>query len=102
MPCYITVKIIQEVFEDLPSMKKACKEMGLRLEERGGKIWIGGTIEVTKRNSKYVMSTTNESMLKSLMDEYAAAKIAKEASRKNMQVTRKKVGNEIRLTVVQN
>lgn len=71
-------------------MEAACKEMGLKLEKRNGRIWIGGSIQVTQRGKKYLMETSNETMLRKLMDEYAAAKMTREAKRRNMEVKREK------------
>ena len=90
MPCYVQVRILQEEFEDLPAMEAACREMGLKLENRNGRIWIGGSIQVTQRGKKYIMETSNGTMLGKLMDEYAAAKITREAKRRNMEVKREK------------
>lgn len=90
MPCYIIIKIIQEQFEDLPAMSKAAQAMGLKVEEKGSQIWIGGVIKVQKSGTKYNMSTTNGSLLKSLMDEYASTKIEREAQRRNLEVKKEK------------
>ena len=93
MPCWITIKVIQEQFEDLPAMRKAAEALGLKIEESGSNMWIGGSIKVTKRGNTYNMSTTEDSLLKSLMDEYAAAKIAREARRKNLNVKKQKASD---------
>ena len=99
MPCYVQVRIFEEEFEDLPAMKAAVKAMKLTMETRGGEIWIGGTIKVKQQGKKYLMSTQNRSTLQSLMDEYAAAKLEREAQRRNMNVTREKVNGKITIKI---
>ncbi len=102
MPCYITVRIFQEEFEDINAMRKAAQAMGLRMEERGSEIWIAGEIKVTRQGKKYVMQTSNGNVLRSLMDEYAAAKVEREAKRRNLQVKKVKARDgEITLTITE-
>lgn len=103
MPCWIQIEIYQEEFESLPSMKDACKQLGLKVEERGGEIWIGGSIKAKRVGKKYIISSQNGTLIRSVMDEYAAAKISREASRRNMTVKREKASNgQITLKVIQN
>ncbi len=81
-------------------MRKAAQAMGYRMEERGGEIWIAGEIKVTRQGKKYIMSTSNDSGLRNLMDEYAAAKVENEAKRRNLRVQKSKAPNgEITLKV---
>lgn len=93
MPCYLTVRIYQEEFDSIAAMRKAAAALGLRIEERGGDIWIGGSIKVTQKGEKYRIATSDESTLRSLMDEYAAAKVMREAERRRLRVEKSKARN---------
>jgi len=103
MPCNVVYDIATESITDWNALQMAAKEMGLHIETRGEEHYIGGIIRVQSQSGgKYVLSTTNRSQLQQLMDEYAAAKIIREARRNSWQVTKTKESNgKIKLRIFQ-
>ena len=102
MPCNVVYDVVTEQITDLVALEMAAKELGFHMSKNGEEYYIAGTIRVKGTGGKYSLTTTNRGMMQQLMDEYAAARVTKEARRNSWQVQKQKEPNgKIKLRIFQ-
>ena len=101
MPCYVVVKVTAK-FDNVNILKQAAKEMGYKVEQNYNTMRFTKGYEsmsLTKSGKVWTAESRSEERMKELEQMYTGIKEERNFRNLGWNVTRKKVGTDVKLTI---